>query len=417
VFFVSFVVKNMKTIAETLSISFALLLLTGFERACAGTVDVLLHEQALAKSPVIRLGDVARIVTADRQRARQLSSLLLMPAPAPGTQRFLRKREVEDLLTAHGEDISQLRIDGAVQVAINTPDGSAGRDVVPATASHAARSMNRHAAILAGHEEPIGNPQSANAASNDLRRELRRIISNYIDARTGQAGGWRVTCDVPARHLAKLDSASSPPACSGGAAPWTGRQQFLISFQTAEGAVQFPVYTEIAPPIAPVVVALQPIARGAVITASDVELQALESVPTAASRRAPVTSIEQLIGMEARQPIAAGDVIFTDKVQDPVLVKRGEMIKVVSETGNIRVTTEARARQDGSRGELIQLESLETREMYDARVTGYREAAVFTAMSSIGPTPQYSPAPTPLPTTPPSGKRIETARRTSANPE
>ena len=85
--------------------------------------------------------------------------------------------------------------------------------------------------------------------------------------------------------------------------------------------------------------------------------------------------------MEARQAIAAGDVIFTDKVQAPMLVKRGELIKVVAQGGGIRVSTTARGRQDGARGELVQLESLETREIYDARVTGFREAAVFTASS------------------------------------
>ena len=119
-----------------------------------------------------------------------------------------------------------------------------------------------------------------------------------------------------------------------------------------------------------VVVALRPIARGAVITASDVELQTLESVPTATSRRVPVTSIEELIGMEARQPIAAGEVIFTDQVQAPVLVKRGEIITVVSQVGSIRVRTTARARQDGSRGELVQIESLGNARTYDARVIG-----------------------------------------------
>jgi flagella basal body P-ring formation protein FlgA len=115
--------------------------------------------------------------------------------------------------------------------------------------------------------------------------------------------------------------------------------------------------------------------------------------------------------MEARQPIAAGDVIFTDKVQAPVLVKRGEVITVVSQAGNIRVTTKARARQDGSRGELVQLESLETRETYDARVTGLREAAVFAGIGASGPTHEYSPRTTPLPPTPPIVERIETARR------
>ncbi len=238
---------NRKQHSNGLGLLFAILICIDVH----GATDIDLHEQVVAKSPVIRLGDVARIVTADRLRARQLSSLLLMPAPAPGTQRFLRKREVEDLLAAHGEDISQLRIDGAVQVAITTPDSSVGDDAVPAAASRAVQPMNRHAAILAGHEEPVGKLPPADPAINDLRDELTRIISSYLDMKTGQAGGWRITCEVPARHLAQVDSASSPPTCSGGAPPWTGRQKFIISFQTAEGGVQFPVYAEIVPAAAP----------------------------------------------------------------------------------------------------------------------------------------------------------------------
>jgi flagella basal body P-ring formation protein FlgA len=378
VFFVSLVVKDsMKNRVSVLRFVITIALLAGFEQAGAATVDVVMYEQVVAKSPVIRLGDVARIVTADRQRSRQLSALLLMPSPAPGTQRFLRKREVEDLLAAHGEDLSQLRIEGATQIAITTPLTATSDQAGPAVGRVGTGPANRHAAILAGYEEPVGKSQPAAASNNELRDELTRIISSYIDARTGQAGGWRVMCDVSARHLAQLDSASSPPTCSGGSRPWTGRQQLVISFQAAKGAVQFPVTADVAPAVAPVVVAVQPIARGAIITASDVELQMLESVPGATSRRAPVTSIEQLIGMEARQPIAGGDVVFTDKVQAPVLVKRGEIITVVSQVGSIRVTTTARARQDGSHGELVQLESIETRETYDGRVTGLREAAVF----------------------------------------
>jgi flagella basal body P-ring formation protein FlgA len=130
----------------------------------------------------------------------------------------------------------------------------------------------------------------------------------------------------------------------------------------------------------------------------------------ATNRRAPVTSIEQLIGMEASQPIAAGDVIFTDKIQAPVLVKRGEIITVVSQVGSIRVSTTARARQDGSRGELVQLESLETRETYDARVTGRREAAVFVARSMAVADNGYSPNVVPSPPSPPNGNQIKTAR-------
>jgi flagella basal body P-ring formation protein FlgA len=402
----------MNIVHRNLSVPIAFFVLAGLMQADAATIDVVLHERVAAAAPVIRLGDVARIVTADRQRARKLSSLLLMPAPAPGTQRFLRKREVEDLLAAHGEDLSQLRLDGATQVAITTHPVSGGNDERrPIAAQNAAAPMNRHAAILAGYTEPIGNSQPAKLVDNDLREEVKRIISNYVVEKTGEAAEWRVTCEVSARYLAQLDAATSPPVCSGGTAPWTGRQQFIVSFATAEGAARIPVYAEVAPSAVPVIVAIQPIARGAVITAADVELQSLEAVPAATSRRSPVTSIEQLIGMEARQAIAAGDVIFTDKVQAPIFVKRGELITVVAQGGGIRVTTTARARQDGARGELVQLESLETREIYDARVTGFREAAVFTAAAAPAPDRENSPRTISLPPAPPSVKQIETAHR------
>ena len=51
-------------------------------------------------------------------------------------------------------------------------------------------------------------------------------------------------------------------------------------------------------------------------------------------------------------------------------------MSVVSQSGGIRVRTTARARQDGAKGELMQVESLETRELFDVCITGHREVAV-----------------------------------------
>ena len=51
-------------------------------------------------------------------------------------------------------------------------------------------------------------------------------------------------------------------------------------------------------------------------------------------------------------------------------MKRGEEIAVYARGGGIQVRTVARARQDGARGELIGVESLEAKEPFDAVVTG-----------------------------------------------
>ena len=81
--------------------------------------------------------------------------------------------------------------------------------------------------------------------------------------------------------------------------------------------------------------------------------------------------------MEARKPLQADDVVLADQVQSPVLVKRGELITVGSHSSGIRVRTSARAAQDGAKGDLIAVESLESKQKYDARVVGLREVAVF----------------------------------------
>jgi flagella basal body P-ring formation protein FlgA len=266
-------------------------LTTCIAQPTAAEMTISLRRRAAVESPVVRLGDMAEIISADRSEARRLAALPLMPAPAPGSERFLRNREVEDLLAAHGQDLGPLRVVGAPQVAIRT-------SAIP---SNGTGTTSRHGATL--------RPIAADIKDNAF----------------------------------------------------------------------------------PVAVAVQPIARGSVITAADVQLQQASSAPQTTSRRTPITSLDELIGMEARQAIQPGTTIMSDYVQAPLLVKRGEIITVVSQAGGIRVRTTARAREDGALGELVQVETLKTRERYDARVTGPRAAAVFAA---VRPTPaQASDAP------------------------
>ena len=130
--------------------------------------------------------------------------------------------------------------------------------------------------------------------------------------------------------------------------------------------------------------------------AADIELRTVDANSKSVGQRAAADSIEKLIGMEARLAIQTGDIVFTDSVQAPIVVKRGDVITVTSQSGGIRVRTSGRAMQDAARGELVQVESLGSREKYDARVVGPREASVF-AMSR--------------PDAPQPAKRADTARR------
>jgi flagella basal body P-ring formation protein FlgA len=352
------------------------IMITALSCAAAGAATkIALRENVEMKSNVVRLGDVAEITSDDTEASQKLAALPLMPSPSRGDQRFLRKREIEDLLTAHGIDLRTLSIAGATQVTIHgspatiTPRGAS-------TGRSAHGKLNRHAALLAGHDEADEEAPLDPDTAATLNSGLSALITSYLSKKTDDAGDCEVTCDVAERHLALLASATSKPVCRGGKAPWVGRQRFEISFTTADGSVKIPVYANVAPRSKPVVVTTRPIARGDVFTAADLELQAVDYVPTANERRTALDSIEKLIGMEARRPIPIGSIVFNDAVQSPVLVKRGDLITVSSQTSGIRVRTTARALQDRSHGELVQLESLDTKEKFDARVVGPREATI-----------------------------------------
>ena len=358
------------------SLGIAVVMVLTISGAASAADEILLRERVMLKTSVVRLADVAEIVALSDGRQRQLAALPLMPAPAPGTQRFLQQREIADLLAAHGVDLRSVQIKGAEQVAIaSQADGwEASRS---ATATGAAAGMNRHAAILAGQTGKRATPSVDLHRSKELHDELSRQLASYLDTKTSDAATWQVRCELADRQMAQLAAAISPPVVQGGNPPWTGRQRFVVAFNSRAGAVHLPIYAEVTATSKPVVVAVQPLSCGEVITAAHLELRPVDYLPQATDRRTAVESMEDLIGLEARHAIRAGEVVFSDQVQSPVLIKRGEMISVSSHAGGIRVRTTARARQDGAKGEIVQVESLETRERYDARVVGAREAAVF----------------------------------------
>ena len=67
----------------------------------------------------------------------------------------------------------------------------------------------------------------------------------------------------------------------------------------------------------------------------------------------------------------------TDALRTPALVRRGDVVTVYARSAGIRVRTAARARDDGSQGDLVSVESLLDRSTFFARVSGIREVEVY----------------------------------------
>src|SRR5690349_6703369 len=103
----------MNLVANNVKALVAVLVAIGVASRAHAAIDVKLRERVAPRGSVIRVGDVAEISTADRQQARELAALPLMPAPAPGTEQFLRTREIQDMLSAQGVDLGLLHFVGS----------------------------------------------------------------------------------------------------------------------------------------------------------------------------------------------------------------------------------------------------------------------------------------------------------------
>jgi flagella basal body P-ring formation protein FlgA len=347
-----------------------------FDSACAA--DIALNASAVPQGSVVRLGDVAKITADNTKEAERLAALPLMPAPAPGTERFIRMREVQDLLAAHGEAMDQLRFKGELLVEVTSPEK------IATTAKQATNNdmqSVRRAAWTSGSSATLATEAATDSDTSQVRDELNRQFVAYLTHASGQKADWHVLFNVPGQQLASLPADPTAWKITGGAAPWIGKQRLMVSFTAGERTDNFIVPANVSMPT-PTVVAIRPIDRGAVVTAADVEIQERDATPPIAGRPIPLTSTDKLFGMEATRSIQVGDVVLSDSVQPPVLVKRGDTVTVYARGGGIKVKTIARAKENGSLGQPVQLESIETHKTYDAVITGTREAIV---LASSGP--------------------------------
>lgn len=319
-----------------------LLVLAGCGQAAA--VEVRLRTKTACPAGVVRLQDLAEL-QGDPQATAALGQTELLPAPLAGQERRLTARELCDLLELRGVDTSALHMTGASQVAI-----------VCGEADERLRGKTRKPGALP-------------------RRHLESIVASAVKKHLEQVADpesfGEISPQLSEAALQQLSAVAGPLAASGGQAPWTGTQQFTIS--TAGGEIQATVVVDVCP--APRVLVLRrPLNRGAVLGPADVEL-----APQHASARLDdaFENLDDVLGKELLQGGVAGQVLRRTVLRAPLLVKQGQPVTVYSRAGGIQIRTVGVAKEDGSLGELVAIESPESKQRYFARVAALQEVEVW----------------------------------------
>jgi flagella basal body P-ring formation protein FlgA len=84
----------------------------------------------------------------------------------------------------------------------------------------------------------------------------------------------------------------------------------------------------------------------------------------------------QAIGAIVRGRVEAGKVVMAKDVEPPIIVKKGDLVSVDCIAGTVVVGTTARAKENGTDGQVIEFQSLQSKKTFQARINGNGRAVM-----------------------------------------
>ncbi len=156
---------------------------------CAGAAEICLRAECTATHTVVRLGDIADVLASQPDQARSLAEVELFPLPPPGEQRFVRAREIQDILWLRGVNLVEHQLSGASQSVVLGPQPASGRIKVEAPV---VRETSSPGIVVAARPLPAGTV----LGTGDVRLEQGGSVA-------GLSAGTRAIDEVLGRETIK----------------------------------------------------------------------------------------------------------------------------------------------------------------------------------------------------------------------
>jgi flagella basal body P-ring formation protein FlgA len=213
------------------------------------------------------------------------------------------------------------------------------------------------------------------AAKSRAQTMVREALVRYLRQHLPGEEPWDVEVTLADGEAQKVLDSQGEVTVRALSPPGLGLQRFELTVATPDGPEHVAVDAELTLPPPAVVVAAVALPRGTTIHPQNVRIERVDALN---KHDEAIQSLEEVIGRETVRSIPAGTVIQREFIRQPLLVRRGAVISVHARGPGIRVTTSALARDDGSLGDHIAVESTEGRKRFFARVIGPQEAEVVT---------------------------------------
>ena len=168
----------------------------------AAAAELRLRAQCSPAGPVVTLGDVAEIDSADARQAASLAAIELFPAPTAAEQRIVQVREIQDLLLLRGVNLTEHRFSGSSEVTVQ--------------------------AVAARPHVPASKPVPA-AETQRIKRRVCEALVKYLSEHAAAPQAWSVEFELSDAQARSLADPVRPISVAGGCTPWTGSQRFDLT--------------------------------------------------------------------------------------------------------------------------------------------------------------------------------------------
>jgi len=344
--------------------------------ACAGQAQagsIRVWPEAVVVDPVVRLSDLCDLRGFPVEAEQLISELVVTEAPPDGGSRVVHMDMIRDALSAGGVNMATVRLHGAVRCEVSRPTTPAP---TPSASISDRPTGNHQNSAIPGPNHGGNAFKNARAKAGDTT--LRETIVAYFHDELRRYGG---TANVvfDRRNDAVLDLTDRDHSFAirlrrGDPIGLTSLEVDVIAgadvVQTVPMVVQVTMSRH-------VVAARRSINQGATIRTSDVH--AVSTVMT----RLDGTGLEDTamaVGQRAKRFIPVGTVLLPTMLEEVPLVKRGELVRVASSVGGVKVVTTAKAAKSGLFGEVIRVRTLNDRKNeFDAVVVGPGQVEISTA--------------------------------------
>jgi flagella basal body P-ring formation protein FlgA len=272
----------------------------------------------------ILLGEIAGFEGYDSLLIQKLSSIVVGRAPLPGESRTLEKKSFKLRLKQNRINLSQLALDIPAKVVVT-------RNYIDVS------------------REKIKMLVSDYIHKNILKDNADGSIKDIQVADSLQLPNGRITFKViPPRNRDLL-----------------GKIPFSVHFDVNGKFYRRVWATATVEVMAEVVVTTKPLGRHKPISEDDIELLKMDLAKLPAGM---ITDPEVVLGKRTKRAIGAKTVLRTDQVEFPPLVKRGDVVVIIAESGGLKITALGQVKKKGRLGESIPVMNFDSKKILYGRV-------------------------------------------------